>query len=72
MQYKSAAIGNIVNCSVKHSMSENNQREKPIFWEWNRGQAVYADTWKIVKNGLDKPWDLYNLRMILQKQKIWR
>lgn len=37
------------------------KREKPIFWEWRQGQAVYSDSWKIVKEGLDNPWDLYNL-----------
>jgi arylsulfatase len=41
---------------------ENTQREKPIFWEWRRGQAVYSDGFKIVKNGLERPFDLYDLR----------
>jgi len=41
---------------------EKTEREKPIFWEWRRGQAVYANGYKIVKNGLDKPFDLYNLQ----------
>jgi len=41
---------------------EETNREKPIFWEWRRGQAVYSDGFKIVKNGLDKPFDLYDLK----------
>lgn len=36
-------------------------REKPIFWEWRRGQAVYSDGFKIVKEGQDKPFELYNI-----------
>jgi len=36
-------------------------REKPIFWEWRHGRAVYFDSWKIVKDGFDNPWELYNL-----------
>jgi arylsulfatase len=40
---------------------ENINREKPIFWEWRSGQAVYHEGYKIVKNGLNNPFDLYNL-----------
>ncbi|MCG6186023.1 sulfatase-like hydrolase/transferase [Maribellus maritimus] len=40
---------------------EKTSREKPIFWEWRRGRAVYSDSWKIVKEGLEEPWDLYNI-----------
>ena len=40
---------------------ENPAREKPIYWEWQDGQAVYFNSWKIVKEGLDNPWDLYNI-----------
>ncbi|QGY45210.1 sulfatase-like hydrolase/transferase [Maribellus comscasis] len=40
---------------------EKTSREKPIFWEWRRGKAVYSDSWKIVKEGLEEPWDLYNI-----------
>lgn len=36
-------------------------RDTPLFFEWGRGQAVYSDGWKIVRNGLDNPWELYNL-----------
>lgn len=41
--------------------SENVQRQKTIFWEWQNGQAAYKNNFKIVKHGLDKPFELYNL-----------
>ena len=37
------------------------KREKPIFWEYEHGQAVYYDSLKIVKHGLDNDWELYNI-----------
>ena len=40
---------------------EDPERNDPIFYEWRSGQAVYHNSWKIVKEGLDNPWDLYNL-----------
>lgn len=39
----------------------NTERQKPIFWEWQDGQAVYFNSFKIVKEGLKNPWELYNL-----------
>ncbi|MCD6354155.1 MAG: arylsulfatase [Prolixibacteraceae bacterium] len=36
-------------------------RKKPIFWEWRNGEAVYYNSWKIVKEGLRNPWELYNI-----------
>lgn len=36
-------------------------RVKPIYWQWAKGSAMLDGTWKIVKHGMDKPWDLYNL-----------
>lgn len=42
-------------------VGENVERENPIFWEWRRGQAVYSDSWKIVKEGLNNSWELYNI-----------
>jgi arylsulfatase len=41
---------------------KNKEREKPIFWEWRHGQAVYHDSYKIVREGLEKPFELYHLR----------
>ena len=35
-------------------MGKTHQREKPIFWEWSDGQAVYFDSFKIVKEGINK------------------
>jgi len=42
-------------------LAEGKEREKPIFWEWQDGQAVYFNSFKIVKEGLKNPWELYNL-----------
>lgn len=36
-------------------------REKPLFWQWQRGKAVREGQWKIVVNGLDSAWELYNV-----------
>ncbi|MGN6294528.1 MAG: arylsulfatase [Chitinophagaceae bacterium] len=36
-------------------------REKPIFWEWQKGQAVRNGKWKLVKQGLDSPWSLFDM-----------
>lgn len=40
---------------------EETGRRKPIFWEWQYGQAVREGRWKIVKHGLDNPWSLYDM-----------
>ncbi len=37
------------------------EREGSIFWEWKEGQAMYYDGLKIVKQGRNRPWDLYNI-----------
>lgn len=37
------------------------ERENPIFWEWRNGQAVYHKGYKIVKDGLENPFELYDL-----------
>lgn len=42
-------------------LGENRTRENPLFWEWARGQAVCQDSWKLVRQGHDNPWELYNL-----------
>jgi arylsulfatase A-like enzyme len=42
-------------------LGEKLQREKPLFWEWAQGQVVYEDFWKLVRHGLNNPWELYNL-----------
>jgi len=37
-------------------------RDKPLFWQWSRGKAVRDGEWKIVSQGLDTPWELYNVQ----------
>ena len=36
-------------------------REKPLYWEWRIGQAILDGKWKLVREGLDSDWDLYNV-----------
>jgi arylsulfatase A-like enzyme len=38
-------------------------RKKPLFWEWANGQAVRDGEWKLVREGLDAPWELYNMNL---------
>ena len=40
---------------------ETETREGPLFWEWKNGKAARSGNWKIVKDGPDNPWDLYDL-----------
>ena len=35
--------------------------ERPLFWEHFGRRAVYQDGWKLVKDGGNKPWELYHL-----------
>lgn len=37
------------------------EREKPIFWEWQHGRAVREGKWKLVKQGFDSPWALFDM-----------
>lgn len=37
------------------------RREGPLFWEWSDGKAMREGPWKIVKEGEESPWELYNL-----------
>jgi arylsulfatase len=37
------------------------ERKEPLFFQWAQGRAVHQGKWKIVKNGLDNPWNLYNM-----------
>lgn len=41
---------------------EDYERENPLYWEWRQGQAVLHKSWKLVRHGLQNPWDLYNLK----------
>ena len=36
--------------------------KKPIFWEWSDGKATYFNSYKLVSEGKDNPWELYNLK----------
>jgi len=36
-------------------------RRKPLFWEWRNGQAVRQGDWKLVREGPELEWDLYNV-----------
>jgi len=42
-------------------MGKKKKRKQPLFWEWKNGQAVRNGDWKLVRNGLERDWDLYNL-----------
>jgi arylsulfatase len=42
-------------------LGEDTERSKPLYWEWKNGQAVRYGNWKLVKDGLDQDWDLYNM-----------
>ncbi len=42
-------------------MGKEKKRKKPLFWEWNKGQSVRDGEWKLVRDGLDSEWDLYNV-----------
>ncbi|WP_136468178.1 arylsulfatase [Flagellimonas onchidii] len=37
------------------------KREKPLYWKWSDGKALRKADWKIVAEGKDAPWELYNL-----------
>ena len=36
-------------------------RGKPLFWEWRTGQAVRDGEWKLVREGLESDWKLYDM-----------
>ena len=40
---------------------EEPERSKPLFWEWSQGQALRDGNWKLVRHGIENPWELYNL-----------
>lgn len=37
-------------------------RKTPLFWEWQDGQAVLFNDWKIVRHGSESFWELYHLK----------
>ena len=34
---------------------------RPLFWEHQGSRAVYHEGWKLIADGVNKPWELYNL-----------
>ena len=36
-------------------------RQKPLYWQWRDGKAVRENQWKIVAQGKNADWDLYNM-----------
>jgi len=34
---------------------------RPLFWEHGGSRSIYQDGWKLVADGVSKPWELYNL-----------
>ena len=41
--------------------NQNVERIKPIFWEWQDGQAVRDGKWKLVREGLENSWSLFDM-----------
>jgi arylsulfatase len=42
-------------------LGEKSQRESPLFWEWQDGQAVREGEWKLVRDGMESDWELYQV-----------
>ena len=48
--------------SLKEVLKGGNiERDKPLYWSWRNGMAVRAGEWKIVKEGRNKDWSLFNI-----------
>lgn len=43
--------------------NEEIDRKTPIFWQWSDGEAMLEDSMKMVREGLEKPWELYHIGM---------
>jgi arylsulfatase len=41
--------------------NENPDRTKPLFWEWKNGQAARDGKWKLVRDGLNNRWSLFDI-----------
>lgn len=37
-------------------------RKQPLFWEWLNGRAARDGKWKLVKEGLGRPWSLFDMQ----------
>ncbi len=42
-------------------LGQKENRMGALYWKWQDGKALWKNGWKIVKEELDNPWDLYNL-----------
>ncbi len=42
-------------------LGEEQEREKPLFWQWQEGKAIRKGNMKLVTLGEDSPWELYDL-----------
>ncbi|MGM9787248.1 MAG: arylsulfatase [Candidatus Cryptobacteroides sp.] len=56
----------ILPCEGESFMSvirdEDKERSGALFWEWRNGQAARDGRWKIVREGKDCPWELYDIQ----------
>ena len=43
--------------------SDRIEREKPLFFQWRKGQAMREGPFKIVRNNNEDPWAMYNLQV---------
>lgn len=64
--YPDSANGDFVYPMAGQSMlpvvkGEAPVRTDPLYWKWSRGSAMLEGNWKIVKQGEDNPWDLYDM-----------
>ncbi|MEM8565936.1 MAG: arylsulfatase [Bacteroidota bacterium] len=39
------------------------KRRDPLFFEWEDGQAVRSDNWKLVREGEESEWELYQINL---------
>ncbi len=43
-------------------LGDKTKRDKPLFWEWQHGRAVRDGKWKLVKQGQNSPWSLFDMQ----------
>ena len=42
---------------------EDIARLEPLFWQWGGGKALRDGRWKLVVQGRNKPWELYDMAL---------
>ena len=47
--------------SLMNAVRGSGVMKRPLFWEHQGSRAVYQDGWKLIADGITKPWELYNL-----------